>query len=114
MIDLASIRNQQPFELPAHLRLQALHDVKLMIPAGILSEGTKPLSELVILNDDETQIGVMESPQNPGRPAAFIVFLRQGQEIELGRSSEVIVDGMVDDEVPFRLSETQPGHQLNA
>ena len=78
-----------------------------MIPAGILSEGNKPLSELVILNDDETEIGVMESPQNLGRPAAFIVFLKRGQEIELGRSSEVIVDGMADNEPPFRLSETQ-------
>ena len=107
MIDFASIRNQQPFELPAHLRLQALHDVKLIIPVGILSEGNKPLSELLLLDDDQTDIGVMESPDEPGKAVALIVFLKRDQEVELGRSSEVMVDGVIDNEPPFRLCETR-------
>ena len=104
MIDLASIRDRQPFELPAHLRLQALHEVKLVIPVSILSEGNKPLSELVIVEDGQTDVGIMESASEPGKAVALIVFLKSGQEIELGRSSEVMVDGIVGNKVPFRLS----------
>ena len=111
MSDFAAIRNRQPFELRAHLRLKALRDVSLIIPVGILAGQDKPLSELVMLNDDETEIGVMEAPNDPGQPVAFVVFLKNGQEIELGRSTEVMVDGLVDGEAPFKLSDNQ--HAVN-
>jgi hypothetical protein len=110
-MDFTSVRNRRPFELQAHLRLQALCDLRLIVPVGILSGEDKPFSELVILDRDGTEIGVMESPQAPGRAIAFTVFLNSGQEVELGRSTEVMVDGLADGEVPFRLADKQ--HAIN-
>ena len=110
-MDFTTIRNQHPFELPAHLRLQSLYDLKLFVPVGILAGGDKPISELVILNDDQTDIGIIDSPTDSGRSTAFVIFLKQGQEFELGKSTEVMVDGLVDGEMPFRVSENQ--HAIN-
>jgi hypothetical protein len=110
-MDFSMIRNRKSFELQAHVRLEALCDVRLIVPVAILSGEDRPLSELLILSDDRTDIGVMESPQTPGKPIAFMVMLADGQEVELGRSTEIMVDGLADGEIPFRLANDQ--HLIN-
>ena len=95
------VRNRIPFLMVAGERFRAASEFKLYIPAAILNPPGTAISELIFLSNEQTDIGLLEKPSAPGKAAAIIVNMKAGDEVSLGRSVEVAVDGLQPNAVAF-------------
>lgn len=98
---IGEIKNRIPFLLSAGQRLRARTDFDLYIPAAIIDPPGTPISELIVLSNRNAEVGLKEAPDVPGKVSAIIVNMKAGDEIHLGRSSEVAVDGLETEAVAF-------------
>lgn len=98
---IGKIKNRIPFRLIAGQRLRAVSDLNLYIPAAILDPPGTPISELIILSNENTSIGLKEAAGLSGKVSTIIVSMKVGDEVYLGRSAEVAVDGLEPDGVAF-------------
>lgn len=96
-----SVPNRSPFPLQKGQRLRANAHLKMYIPAAILEPPGTPLSEIIQLSDQAADVELKEAPQRPGTVSAIIVVMKPGDEISLGRSAEVAVDGVPEGQVAF-------------
>jgi hypothetical protein len=81
-----------PFPLAAGRRLRATAPAKVFIPTAILEPTGTPLSKLVQLSNKSSDVGLVEHPQRPRTVSALMVVMDAGEEICLGRSSEILVE----------------------
>lgn len=98
---IGKIENRIPFRLVAGQRLRAVSNLNLYIPATILDPPGTPISELIILSNKNSDIGLKEATDIPGKISAIIVSMKVGEEVCLRRSAEVAVDGLEPDGVAF-------------
>lgn len=101
MTKIGKIENRIPFRLVAGQRLRAVSNLNLYIPATILDPPGTPISELIILSNKNSDIGLKEATDIPGKISAIIVSMKVGEEVCLRRSAEVAVDGLEPDGVAF-------------
>lgn len=91
---IGEIQNRIPFRLLAGQRLRAVSDFDLYVPAAILDPPGTPISELVILSNQNASVGLKKVPGLPSKVSAIIVNMKVGDEVHLGRSAEVAIDGL--------------------
>ena len=91
----------KPFSLGEGERLRATADLKVYVPVEILEPPGTPLSELIRLSDQSADVGLLHAKDNPSKVVAIVVFLKAGDEISLGRSTEVVVTGAPADRPAF-------------
>ncbi|MEP1143993.1 MAG: hypothetical protein ABJH52_09750 [Henriciella sp.] len=96
------IATGKPYQLSRDVRLRANRTVEVFIPVQIMEPAGTPFSELVRLSNDNARVGSYESPQEPGNVTAIVVELLEGDELSLGRSSEVVFVSGTSDFVQLR------------
>lgn len=97
------IKNRIPFRLLAGQRLRARADFDLYVPAAILDPPGIPISDLIVLSNRDADLGLKEAWNAPGKVSAIIVNIKAGDEIHLGRSSEVAIDGLEPESIAFEI-----------
>jgi hypothetical protein len=95
------IDNLRPFPLAQGKRLRAVTHLTVYIPASILEPPGRPLRELIVLSNEDADIGLRESTKHRGKISEIFVAMNPGDEIELGRSSEIAVDGVTPGQPAF-------------
>lgn len=100
-MEIGRIENGIPFRLSARQRLRALSNLDLYVPAAILDPPGTPISELIVLSNENADIGLKEAPSAPSKVSTIIVSMKVGDEVYLGRSAEVAVDGLEPGEIAF-------------
>ena len=100
-MEFKGVRNRIPFLLKAGERLRAASNFRLYVPGTILVPPGTPISELILLSNQNADIGLLEMPEAPGKVSAIIVTMNVGDEISLGRSTEVVIDGLESDAQAF-------------
>lgn len=101
MISRPDIRNRVPFDLPEGQRLRALAALTVFLPPQITNRFSSdmPMSSLLRLSNDQARIGVAKGPQ--GEVSAIIVEMQAGDEITLGCSAQIAVDGVPEGQTAF-------------
>lgn len=100
---IGEIENRIPFRLLAGQRLRAVSDFDLYVPAAILNPPGTPISELIVLSNQNAGVGLKEAPDAPGKVSAIIVNMKVGDEVHLGRSAEVAIDGLEPEAIAFEV-----------
>lgn len=93
-MEIGKVENRVPFPLLAGQRLRAVSDLNLYVPAAILDPPGVPISELIVLSNENSDIGLKEAPGAPGKVSMIVVHMKAGDDVYLGRSTEVAVDGL--------------------
>ena len=96
-----TVQDGKPFSLSKGERLRATAYLKVYVPVEILEPPGTPLSELIRLPDQTADVGLLHAKDNPSKVMAIVVFLKPGDEISLGRSTEVVVTGAPADKPAF-------------
>jgi hypothetical protein len=95
--------NLVPFPVLKGQRLRAVTKLAVFVPANILEPGGIPLKELIKLSDQNAYVGLQESSRRLGKIMSIVVYMKPGDEMCLGRSSEIAVDGVREDGIAFEL-----------
>lgn len=97
------IKNRIPFPLPAGVRLRAIVNFDLYVPAAIIDPPGTPISDLIVLSNQNANVGLKAALDVPDKVSAIIVKMNIGDEVHLGRSSEVVIDGLVSTTAAFEV-----------
>jgi hypothetical protein len=96
---ILDVKNRVPFLSEKGERLRALSHLTVFLPKEILDAPGTRLGEIIQLSNDDADMGVTESA--PGVISAIIVAMKPGDEISLGRSTEIAVDDVPEGQAAF-------------
>ena len=89
------------FVMNSGARFRARVKLMIIVPIGIMEPPRIALSELIMLSNDNTEVGFVESETTDGKFTNILVLMERNDVICLGRACEVVVVGASDAETAF-------------